>query len=110
MTTALVGLTTAAEFSCDNFGLYGYVTCAVSPDPTNNPGNFFFIYENQGWGSSTDGTFWAEIGGISNTRWNFLVEDGGGKCFGDCTPIPDAGCPPAATLAHCAFMCNVNVC
>ncbi len=107
LTTALVGLTTAAYFSYDNGGLDGYVTCAVTPDPTNNPGNFFFIYENQGWASSTDGTYRAAIGGILNTRWYFLVEDSAGDCFGDCIPIPDAGCPPGATPAQCAFTCSV---
>ena len=87
---ALVRPATAATFNCvDNGPSNRGVYCEVL---VGSPGNTFGIFENQGWSSTTDHEYWAEITAVWDNEWDFAVENNGVSCTGSCTPFGGSNC------------------
>jgi len=100
---ALIHLSTAAHFDCQDFGPQaGGITCTVSL----NSGNDFTIEEDQGYSCTHGGHYCAMVDTILDNQWNFLVNNGGAKCSGSCTPNEEKNC----ILDSCKTGCDADIC
>ena len=85
MAVAMVRLSAAAQFNCDDFR--GYISCHISLNPGND---FTFSEEDDAVDCTHDGKYCARVESIpnDNTEWKIAVLNSGGGtssfCYGMC--------------------------
>jgi hypothetical protein len=81
MAVAMVRLSAAAHFSCDNS--LGYIYCDISLNPGND---FTFSEEDLSVDCTYDGEYCARVESIpnDNTEWKIVVLNSGGGTSGFC--------------------------
>jgi hypothetical protein len=81
MVVAMVRLSAAAHFNCDNS--LGYIYCEI----TLNSGNdFYFSEQDLAVDCTRDGKYCARVESISNdnTEWKIVVQNNGAFCYAVC--------------------------
>ena len=103
MAVAMVRLSAAAHFNCDN--IPGYIFCDIS---LNSGNDFNFNEEDDSVDCTRDGKYCARVESIPNdsTEWKIVVLNNGGFCYGVC-PIQQL-CDDNG--GNCYDACQADVC
>jgi hypothetical protein len=82
MAVAMVRLSAAAHFDCDN--TLGYIFCDIS---LNSDNDFNFSGQDDAVDCTRDGDYCARVETIPNdsTEWKIVVLNNGGFCYGTCS-------------------------
>ena len=102
--TALMRLSTAGTFSCNNGGTAEVGGAVIECEITLNPGNTFRTFEYQSWGCTHDGRYCAEITSVTDDEWAWQVHNNGAICTGSCSPhvVP--------SMSEVYYACQVESC
>ena|SRR3984885_3551796 len=81
MAVAMIRLSAAAHFDCDN--TLGYIFCDIS---LNSDNDFNFSGHDDAIDCTRDSKYCARVETISNdnTEWKIVVENNGEFCYGTC--------------------------
>ena len=104
MAVAMVRLSAAAHFSCDNSR--GHISCQIS---LNSGNDFSFSEEDLAIDCTRDGEYCARVQSIpnDNTEWKIVVLNSGGGSSVFCYDV----CPLQRVCGgHCYDKCETNAC
>ena len=103
MAVAMVRLSAAAHFDCDN--TLGYIFCDIS---LNSDNDFNFSGQDDAVDCTRDSKYCARVETIpnDNTEWKIVVLNNGGFCYGTC-PVQQL-CDDNG--GDCYDACQADVC